>query len=95
MTNSITVFADAPQQPSAALIYRKSPVQAPVDLGQQVKRIEQHVTRKVVHEIAQATPWRGHMEKAMLTPRMVHELAEQVAGLMTRHSSLERYRRGL
>lgn len=78
-----------------ALVYRQVTPIAPVNLTKQVQRIEHQITRKVVHEIVQATPWRQQVEKALLTPGIVHELAQQVSNMMLRRSGLERYRRGL
>ena len=79
----------------AALDYRQAAPLARIDLTKQVQRIEHQITRKVVHEIVQATPWRNQVEKALLTPSVVRELAEKVSSVMLRRSGLERYRRGL
>jgi len=78
-----------------ALVYRQVTPLAPVNLTKQVQRIEHQITRKVVHEIAQTTSWRTQVEKALLTPGVVRELAEQVSSMMVRRSGLERYRRWL
>lgn len=81
--------------PAVTLAYREALPPPELHLSKHVQRIEQHITRKIVQDIAQATPWRGELEKAVLTPRVVRELAEQVTGLMTQRIGLERYRRGL
>lgn len=81
--------------PAVTLAYRETAARPELHLSRQVQRIEQHITRKIVQEITQATPWRAEVEKTVLTPRVVRELAEQVTGLMTQRIGLERYRRGL
>ncbi|RDD81347.1 hypothetical protein DVJ77_13755 [Dyella tabacisoli] len=80
---------------TATLGYRKAPTRSGIHLDKQIQRIEQRITRRIVHEIAQASPSREQVEKAMLTPRLVHALAEKVVGIMAQRSGLERYRRGL
>lgn len=81
--------------PPIALAYREASPPPELQLSRQVQRIEQHITRKIVQDIAQATPWRSDMEKAVLAPRVVRELAEQVSSVMTQRIGFERYRRGL
>lgn len=80
---------------AVALGYRKTPVPSSQLVDKQVQRIEQRITRKMALEIAQATPSRETMERALLTPRTVQELAEKVIGMMAQRTGLERYRRGL
>jgi len=82
-------------QPPPVMAYRETPRPPELQWSKQVQRIEQQITRNIVHNITQAMPWRGDMEKAVLTPRVMRELAEQVGGLMTQRIGLERYRRGL
>lgn len=77
------------------MAYRETPRPPELHWSKQVQRIEQQITRNIVHNITQAMPWRGDMEKAVLTPRVMRELAERVGGLMTQRIGLERYRRGL
>ena len=81
--------------PPPVMAYRETPRPPELQWSKQVQRIEQQITRNIVHNITQAMPWRGDMEKAVLTPRVMRELAEQVGGMMTQRIGLERYRRGL
>jgi hypothetical protein len=82
-------------QSSVALMYRQGSRPPAAQVSRQVQRIEQQITRKIVHDITQATPWRSDVEKAVLTPQVVRRLAEQVGGMMAQRIGLERYRRGL
>lgn len=74
--------------------YRQQPKAAPPDLRQQVQKIEQQIHKKVVHEIAQTTPWRSQLNDALLSPQVVRSLADQVSRALGQRASLERYRRG-
>lgn len=81
--------------PAVDMVYRQAPRPRELPFSRQMQRIEQQITRKIVHDIAQASPWRGDMDKALFTPRVMRELAEQVSGMMAARTGLERYRRGL
>ncbi|MBB6064889.1 hypothetical protein [Pseudoxanthomonas broegbernensis] len=81
--------------PVAGFVYRKPAVTPTATPEHQVQRIEQQITRKVIQEIAQTAPWRAQMEQAVVTPRLLHTLADQVAGELNRRVGLQRYRRGL
>jgi hypothetical protein len=83
------------QPPPTVMAYREAPRPPELQWSRQVQRIEQQITRNIVQNISQAMPWRGDMEKAVLTPRVMRELAEQVGGMLTQRIGLERYRRGL
>ncbi|QAU25015.1 hypothetical protein EO087_14265 [Dyella sp. M7H15-1] len=77
------------------LVYRAAATAPSRLIKQQVERIEQQLTRRIVREVAQSAPSREQVEQAAFAPHMVRELARQVAGVMARRVSLERYRRGL
>ncbi|QDQ28003.1 hypothetical protein FNU76_17545 [Chitinimonas arctica] len=84
-----------PAKPAGGFSYRHPPRAATVDIRKQAQLIERQLQRKIMHEIVQATPWRGQLEQALLSPQLVHSLAERVSGVLAQRSGLERYRRGL